>query len=91
MATWGLFMSIKWIFKAFTCHSRNYFWHKRTLQFTSDMLQQKLQPSQVHSQLGYQKGVFKFLKTVKDNFGFLFFIIHYYCCNGLMYDVLLIF
>jgi len=28
-------------------------------------------PSWVHSQLGYKKGVFNFLRTAKDNFGFL--------------------
>jgi hypothetical protein len=38
----------------------------------------------VHSQLKYQKGMFKFLKTRKDKFGFLF-ILHYYSCNGFFY------
>jgi hypothetical protein len=38
----------------------------------------------VHSQLGYQKRMCKFLRITKDNFGFLF-ILHYYSCNGVLY------
>ncbi len=38
----------------------------------------------VHSPFEKQNGVFKFLKTKNNNFGFVF-ILHYYSCNGLLY------
>jgi len=35
--------------------------------------------------IGVPKKMFKFLKTTKDNFGFFFLVLDYYCFNGLMY------
>jgi hypothetical protein len=40
--------------------------------------------SWVYSQLGYQKGMTRIWRTIKDKFGFLF-ILHYYSCNELLY------
>jgi hypothetical protein len=40
-------------------------------------------PGSIHN-WGTKKGMSNFLRTIEDNFEFLF-ILHYYSCNGLLY------